>query len=88
MANILFIDKGLPSIGIAYMASFLKMHNHKVNYLRASLKSMFLPNIETDIDSYIKNQLKKKVDIFCFSLMTIDWPWAKEKISMLKKKFS
>ncbi|MCP4649288.1 MAG: B12-binding domain-containing radical SAM protein [PVC group bacterium] len=87
MANILFVDKGIPSIGIAYMASFLKKYGHRVHYLRASLKSMFSPNVEIDVDSYIKNKLGNKVDIFCFSVMAIDWGWVKGKISILKKKY-
>lgn len=87
MANILFIDKGVPTVGIAYMAAYLKQSKHTVKYFRASMKSMFLPNVEFDIENHIDNDLGMKVDLFCFSLMAIDWPWTKEKVAMLKRKY-
>lgn len=87
MANLLFIDKGMPNVGIAYMASFLRKEGHTVDYIRASLKSMFLPNVEIDVPHYINTVFKKKVDMFCYSLMAIDWPWVKEKIEILKKVY-
>jgi radical SAM superfamily enzyme YgiQ (UPF0313 family) len=87
MANLLFIDKGMPNVGVAYMASYLRKEGHTVDYVRASLKSMFLPNIEIDLPDYINTVLNKKIDMFCFSLMAIDWPWVKEKIGIMKKLY-
>ena len=87
MANILFIDRGIPNIGIAYMSSYLNKHNHNVHYFRASLKSMFVPNLEIEIDSYITDVLHEKVDIFCISIMAINWSWVKEKVKILKQEY-
>ena len=64
MADVLFIDKGVPTVGIAYMSSYLKENNHKVSYFRASMKGAFLPNVEFDVDRYIEDKLDGAVDIF------------------------
>ena len=87
MANLLFVDKGVPTVGIAYMASYLKENNHDVRYFRSSMKGMFLPNMEFDLFNHIDNQLGGDVDIFCFSVMAIDWPWTKEKTTILKARY-
>ena len=87
MARLLFVDKGVPTVGIAYMASYLKESGHDVRYFRSSMKGMFLPNVEFDLFDHIDNELDGKVDVFCFSVMAIDWPWTKEKTTILKKRY-
>lgn len=75
--NIVFIEKSLRAdkLGIMYLAAVMRMDGHAVN---------LLVDDRDNIDEYFSNN---KVDVVCWSMMSVESEWMFKKNEELKKKF-
>lgn len=92
--NVLFVFRNAEWIGIEYLSSVLKKAGHRTDLLfdpGAGEVEYRMPFLKTE--GIIKKRFIEKVerfkpDLFCFSILTNLFPWAKRTIGFLKEYFA
>lgn len=91
--NVLFVYRNAEWMGLEYLSGVLKNAGHKTDLLfdpgqgDVEYKLPFLKTEHIIKKRFLEKAKRFKPDLFCFSILTNLFPWAKKTIGFLKEYF-